>query len=119
VRRGWVIVASRALGAWPWLVLTLSSFAALYTRASFGRWPRAFQDSPSDPLVDVVAYLSLLAMFSTIVVPPLAVVVVVLRRATDVRPTVDRALVAGLLGSALLYLVVQADPRGYVTWLLD
>jgi hypothetical protein len=58
-------------------------------------------------------------MFSTVVVPPLAVVVVVLRRATDVRPIVDRAIVFGLLGSALLYLVVQADPRGYVTWLLD
>jgi hypothetical protein len=115
----WVVRASQALGAWPWLALALSAVGALYTRASFGRWPRVFQDSPSDPLVDVLAYVSLLAIFSTVAVPPLAVVVLVLRTATHTRPALNRSVASALVGSALLYTVVRLDPRGYVTWLFD
>jgi hypothetical protein len=115
----WVVRASQALGAWPWLALALSTVGALYIRVSFGRWPRVFQDSPSDPLVDVVAYVSLLAIFSTAAIPPLAVVVFVLRAATHTRPALDRTVASALVGSALMYAVVQLDPRGYVTWLFD
>jgi Na+-driven multidrug efflux pump len=111
--------ASQALGAWPWLVLALALLGALYTRASFGHWPRVYLNKPSDPLVDVVAYFSLLAIFSTVVVPPLAVVTFVLRSATGVRPALDRSIVSALLGTGLLYTIVQVDPHGYISWLFD
>jgi hypothetical protein len=97
----------------------LAAVGALYIRASFGRWPRVFQDSPSAPLVDAVAYVSLLAIFSTAAVPPLVAVVFVLRAATRTRPALDRSVAFALVGSALMYAVVQLDPRGYVTWLFD
>ena len=110
---------SRVLLAWSWLVLALVVGGALYTRASFGSWPRVYRDDPADPIVDFVSYFSLLGMFSMALVPVLAAAVLAARGAYGLRPVWDKSVVSALLVSAVLYVIVRADPHGYVTWLFD
>jgi hypothetical protein len=110
---------SLAMALWPWLALSFGIFCALYTRASLGHWPIVYRDDSSDRLVLASIYPLCLAIFSTIAVVPLSLVLLVARRAAQIRPAFDKWAGAALAGSLAFYVVVFADPFGYIGWLLD
>ncbi len=117
--RGAEFQFARVVGAWPWIALGSYVLSALSVRASFGRWSVVYLDNPRGMLAEVADDVSFLSIFSTAVVVPVALVNVLLRRFASRRPIVDLRVVSGVCGSLAFYLLLRADPHGYLTWLLD
>jgi hypothetical protein len=107
------------LGVCPWLALASLAVSALFTRAALGSWPTAYVDNPRGPLVDLATGISILSLLCAAVATPLAIVGLVVRSFTRVRSIVDRWSVSAVVGGLTFYAVVQADPFGYLSWLLD
>jgi hypothetical protein len=89
------------------------------SRASFGRWPRSVLDDSKDVLIQATAYPLLLSVFSVVLVVPATLILLAMRQASSIRPTFDKWAGAALVGAVVYYLVVLADPFGYLNWLLD
>lgn len=121
-RAPWAVRFHRELSLTPWVNLSAWVAYALHVRHIWGRWPMPMIDCPRGPFVNLLDSVAVICLLIALVAVPFWLYAMGARLNQAEAEKSNGAIGEGMIfigGWAVFIGLANADPVGFVAWLID